>query len=172
MRSPAVNAIEHFCDAFCQTSSDPTNALVGLKASKSLRPCSKHLWKVLTQNSGGVCRTTFEPLIFSWLYSNALTSSLKQLVSPYVRSLWPCRALSLLIHYPDREFVAASAEYALWIWIGCVGNTLLYYFNALNTDAEQVWEMWARQIVQPTDIHSPDGKMEIYCLSPSASPTI
>lgn len=25
--------------------------------------------------------------------------------------------------------------------------------------------MWARQIVQPTDIHSPDGKMEIYSFS-------
>ncbi len=64
---------------------------------------------------------------------------------------------------------ARVLENALWIWIGLTGNRLLYFtaLNQFHSQRLRKWEseMWARQIVQPTDIHSPDGKMEIYSFS-------
>lgn len=50
-------------------------------------------------------------------------------------------------------------------WLHWQQTTVLYCAESVPlTKAEKVreGEMWARQIVQPTDIHSPDGKMEIY----------
>ena len=40
-----------------------------------------------------------------------------------------------------------SAEYALWIWIGCVGNRLLY-FTALDQPHSQRLRKWERDVGQ------------------------
>lgn len=87
---------------------------------------------------------------------------------------WICAAqkdlFSLSISYSLGACgVCWARVYALWIWIDCSGNNRLYFSAVNQPHSQKGWEgeMCARQIVRPTDILSPDGKMGIFSFSPA-----
>lgn len=138
-------------------------------SSKSVRPCTINIFSEEFQSM--------------WLYGYSLhnffvvsedveTAALGEWL--WLLMSWMCAAqkdlFSLSISYSlGACSVCWARAYALWIWIGCSGNNLLYFSVVNQPHSQKGWEgeMCARQIVRPTDILSPDGKMGIFSFSPA-----